>query len=266
MLTRRGSVRSEGHPGGEKDDLYDPRVDRVPGGQFLHFPIEHLPQLGERLGGQPQHPVGDARWFQPFLAEPPGGDATPSWRPPPLLVTWNDFGMRAQRLLNTIINYSNRPLPPAGGTVISPYVGLWDDQDGFLPTRPAATAPAPTPATASPSLTDGPPSVPRISTHVQDFLHLLGLVTTLLACAASGESAPHPYVGMWVTADGRIRQELLPSGRYEEERDGRKRAYTGRYTVTGTHIHYQDDLGFTATGDVRDNVLYHEHLVLYRES
>ncbi|WP_262379473.1 Atu4866 domain-containing protein [Nonomuraea sp. PA05] len=26
-----------------------------------------------------------------------------------------------------------------------------------------------------------------------------------------------------------------------------------------------DDAGFTATGDVRDGVLYHEHLVLYRE-
>ncbi|MDF2707413.1 MAG: hypothetical protein K0R62_3065 [Nonomuraea muscovyensis] len=101
-------------------------------------------------------------------------------------------------------------------------------------------------------------------------LHLLGLFTTLLACAApsGGRSTPaaHPYVGMWVTADGRIRQDLLPNGRYEEERDGRKRAYTGRYTVTGTHIDYYDDLGFTATGDVRDGVLYHEHLVLHRES
>ncbi|WP_184759508.1 Atu4866 domain-containing protein [Streptosporangium album] len=28
---------------------------------------------------------------------------------------------------------------------------------------------------------------------------------------------------------------------------------------------YADDLGFTATGDVRDGVLYHEHLVLYRK-
>jgi hypothetical protein len=73
----------------------------------------------------------------------------------------------------------------------------------------------------------------------------------------------HPYVGMWVTADGRIRQELLPDGRYEEERDGRRRAYTGRYTVTGTHLDYADDLGFTATGDVRDGVLHHEHLVLH---
>lgn len=77
--------------------------------------------------------------------------------------------------------------------------------------------------------------------------------------------APHPYVGMWVTADGFIRQELLPNGRYDEARGRRRSAYTGRYTVSGNHIDYVDDTGFTATGDVRDGVLFHEHLVLYRE-
>ncbi|MFH9174008.1 Atu4866 domain-containing protein [Streptomyces albogriseolus] len=77
--------------------------------------------------------------------------------------------------------------------------------------------------------------------------------------------APHPYVGMWVTADGIIRQELLPNGRYDEARGRRRSAYTGRYTVSGNHIDYVDDTGFTATGDVRDGVLFHEHLVLYRE-
>ncbi|CAM5645262.1 Atu4866 domain-containing protein [Streptomyces griseomycini] len=76
---------------------------------------------------------------------------------------------------------------------------------------------------------------------------------------------PHPYVGMWVTADGFIRQELLPNGRYDEARGRRRSAYTGRYTVTGDHIDYIDDTGFTATGDIRDGVLFHEHLVLYRE-
>ncbi|MEU4537362.1 Atu4866 domain-containing protein [Streptosporangium sp. NPDC023825] len=99
-------------------------------------------------------------------------------------------------------------------------------------------------------------------------------VLTMLTTACSGpepgraparDTGGHPHVGMWVTADGRIRQELLPDGRYEEERDGRERAYTGRYTVTGDHIDYVDDTGFTATGDVRDGVLYHEHLVLHRE-
>ncbi|MCG8969086.1 Atu4866 domain-containing protein [Streptomyces sp. CL12-4] len=72
-------------------------------------------------------------------------------------------------------------------------------------------------------------------------------------------------VGMWVTADGHIRQELLPDGRYDEARGERRSAYTGRYTVTGSHLDYVDDTGFTATGDIRDGVLYHEHLVLYRE-
>ncbi|MFC5829225.1 Atu4866 domain-containing protein [Nonomuraea insulae] len=109
-------------------------------------------------------------------------------------------------------------------------------------------------------------------------LLVLGVLTTLTACADGGRGSgtgpaparttggePHPHVGMWVTADGRIRQELRSDGRYEEERDGRKRAYTGRYTVAGDHIDYFDDLGFTATGDVRDGVLYHEHLVLHRE-
>jgi hypothetical protein len=70
---------------------------------------------------------------------------------------------------------------------------------------------------------------------------------------------------MWVTADGFIRQELLPNGRYDEARGNRQSAYTGSYTVTGNHLDYVDDTGFTATGDIRDGVLYHEHLVLYRE-
>ncbi|MCG0289917.1 Atu4866 domain-containing protein [Streptomyces sp. PSAA01] len=72
-------------------------------------------------------------------------------------------------------------------------------------------------------------------------------------------------VGMWVTADGHIRQELRADGRYDEARGRRASAYTGRYSVTGSHIDYVDDTGFIATGDVRDGVLHHEHLVLYRE-
>ena len=67
---------------------------------------------------------------------------------------------------------------------------------------------------------------------------------------------------MWVTADGHIRQELRADGRYDEARGARRSAYTGRYTVEGDHIDYVDDTGFTATGDVRDGVLYHELLAL----
>ncbi|MEU5957913.1 Atu4866 domain-containing protein [Streptomyces sp. NPDC047525] len=72
-------------------------------------------------------------------------------------------------------------------------------------------------------------------------------------------------VGMCVTADGHIRRELLPDGRCLEARGERRCAYTGRYTVTGSHLDYVDDTGFTATGDIRDGVLHHEHVVLHRE-
>jgi len=75
----------------------------------------------------------------------------------------------------------------------------------------------------------------------------------------------HPYAGMWVTADGHIRHELLSNGRYDEARGSRKSAYQGRYTLEGDHIEYVDDTGFTADGDFVDGVLYHGGMVLYLE-
>lgn len=75
----------------------------------------------------------------------------------------------------------------------------------------------------------------------------------------------HAFVGMWVTKDGFIRHELLANGRYDEARGARKSAYVGEYQVTGNHIEYQDDTGFTADGDFVDGVLHHAGMVLYRE-
>ncbi len=75
----------------------------------------------------------------------------------------------------------------------------------------------------------------------------------------------HPYVGMWVTGDGQIRHELLPNGRYDEARGRRQSAYQGRYVVTGNHIDYWDDTGFTADGDFVNGVLHHAGMILYRE-
>lgn len=75
----------------------------------------------------------------------------------------------------------------------------------------------------------------------------------------------HQYVGMWVTKDGYIRHELLPGGRYDEARGPRKSAYQGSYSITGNHIDYIDDTGFTADGEFLDGVLYHAGMVLYRE-
>lgn len=78
-------------------------------------------------------------------------------------------------------------------------------------------------------------------------------------------SQPPPFVGMWVTADGHVRHELLANGRYDEARGSRRSAYRGRYVVTGTHIEYWDDTGFTADGDFIDGVLHHGGMILHRE-
>jgi hypothetical protein len=73
------------------------------------------------------------------------------------------------------------------------------------------------------------------------------------------------YIGMWVTADGYIRHELLPGNRYHEARGNRRNAYRGSYSVTDNHIDYKDDPGFTADGDFKDGILYHAGMVLYKE-
>ncbi|WP_186577146.1 Atu4866 domain-containing protein [Aquibacillus kalidii] len=75
----------------------------------------------------------------------------------------------------------------------------------------------------------------------------------------------HPYVGMWLTADGYIRHELLSNGRYDEARGNRESAYQGSYIVKDNHIDYVDDTGFTANGDFINGVLYHAGMVLYLE-
>jgi hypothetical protein len=72
------------------------------------------------------------------------------------------------------------------------------------------------------------------------------------------------YIGMWVTADGFIRQELLPNGRYDEARGNKKSAYQGRYEISGMHIQYWDDTGFEADGEFVDGVLHHVGMKFYR--
>lgn len=74
-----------------------------------------------------------------------------------------------------------------------------------------------------------------------------------------------PYLGMWVTSDNHVRQQLLSGGRYVEARGTREVAYTGSYQIHGTHISYQDDSGFTADGDFIDGVLHHVGMKLTRK-
>lgn len=83
--------------------------------------------------------------------------------------------------------------------------------------------------------------------------------------AATTDAPAHPYIGMWVTADGHVRHELLPNGRYDEARGSRESAYQGRYEVTGAEIFYWDDTGFTADGVFVDrDTLHHGGMILTR--
>lgn len=92
------------------------------------------------------------------------------------------------------------------------------------------------------------------------------ITATPLAQPVQAEETNHPYVGLWVTKGCHVRHELLPSGRYVEARGTRERAYEGRYEVTGTHIEYWDDTGFTADGDFIEGVLHHGGMILYRQT
>ena len=70
---------------------------------------------------------------------------------------------------------------------------------------------------------------------------------------------------MWVSEDGNIRHELLPNGRYDEQRGARKSAYQGRYWIEGNRIEYRDDTGFSADRVFRDGVFLHGGYVFRRE-
>jgi hypothetical protein len=78
-------------------------------------------------------------------------------------------------------------------------------------------------------------------------------------------TSSHAFVGMWVTADGSIRHELLANGRYDEARGSRRSAYQGRYEISGNRINYWDDTGFTADGTfVSNDELHHGGMIFYR--
>ncbi|WP_188915819.1 Atu4866 domain-containing protein [Salinarimonas ramus] len=93
---------------------------------------------------------------------------------------------------------------------------------------------------------------------------MLAFVLAHFATEKAMSVESHPYVGMWVTADGYVRHELLPNGRYDEARGTRESAYQGRYEVIGDHIQYWDDTGFTADGVFIDGVLRHAGMTLRR--
>jgi Agrobacterium tumefaciens protein Atu4866 len=109
------------------------------------------------------------------------------------------------------------------------------------------------------------------SDALRTFTALSAAVTMTAASATPtrtdhDDPAHHPYLGMWVTRDGHIRHELLPTGRYDEQRGDRRSAYQGRYWIKGSRIVYLDDTGFTADGEFREGAFFHGGYVFHRES
>jgi Agrobacterium tumefaciens protein Atu4866 len=108
----------------------------------------------------------------------------------------------------------------------------------------------------------------------QPFVRAVAALSAVAAVAAVATPGPtrtdhddparHPYLGLWVTRDGHIRHELLPNGRYDEQRGERRSAYQGRYWIKGDRIVYLDDTGFSADGEFRDGVFFHGGYVFHR--
>jgi putative ligand-binding protein with streptavidin-like fold len=98
--------------------------------------------------------------------------------------------------------------------------------------------------------------------------------TSALIPSATGQASmtkimnqANNYAGIWVTADGYIRQELSADGRFEERHGNKKNINTGRYRINGNHIRYQDDNGLVATGDLQETgILYYGGHVFYRQN
>ena len=61
--------------------------------------------------------------------------------------------------------------------------------------------------------------------------------------------------GVWTTADGQIRLELRPDGRFDESHDGQPAVFTGRYVLDGEHLHLFEESGGVAFGRLVDGRL-----------
>ena len=73
------------------------------------------------------------------------------------------------------------------------------------------------------------------------------------------------YLGVWITADGEVRHELLADGYFHETRRCSRSDLSGRYEVCRGHINYWENTGSVSSGVfVTGNELHHAERVLYK--
>lgn len=79
------------------------------------------------------------------------------------------------------------------------------------------------------------------------------------------------YLGLWVSADGYIRQMLQADGRFTEQRGSHVIAYQGEYRIHHDpvqrldRIDFRDDSGEVSHGRFIEGVLHHAGVILYPE-
>jgi hypothetical protein len=69
--------------------------------------------------------------------------------------------------------------------------------------------------------------------------------------------ATSDVVGLWLSADGRMRVDLKADGTFDEARAGSARTFHGLWRNDGSRVHFRDPTtGYEATGELRDGVLH----------
>ncbi len=67
--------------------------------------------------------------------------------------------------------------------------------------------------------------------------------------------SPSDLAGLWTSADGRVRLDLGPDGRYKRSIVGRERSAHGTYRLEGLSLLLRDDSGLRTTVTVYDGAL-----------
>lgn len=74
---------------------------------------------------------------------------------------------------------------------------------------------------------------------------------------------PASYVGVWKSAGGFVRQELLPDGRYSEVR-GKRASAAGHYYVSRSGLALESDSGALAGGTFKEGALHQDGMIFYK--
>lgn len=74
---------------------------------------------------------------------------------------------------------------------------------------------------------------------------------------------PSSYLGVWKSAGGFIRQELLADGTYVK-RKGSRPTVTGRYAIGDGHIAYESNDGHAWAGEFTQGRLHQAGMIFYK--